>query len=383
MRLVYPLMWARPNRNADREQSINTAAALARRGVAVTLLLPRGPNDPALGADDLRAYFAVEGDFQVVQRPSGWAGEALFRTLMWLRQVFRDPALAGADLLYSRIPAMLGMGQRAPLPFATEQYRPWPDQWPAIRPLVRRTAGHRNCLGLILHSHYAAEAYCRAGVSDEKILVAHNGANPHLSESGSGKGEARALLGLPVGRPIALYAGRINEEKGLDQILAVAALRPDILFLMVGSEGQGAIETEAGRRANVRIVPWQEPAALPLWLHAADILLVPPSRAPLDQFRNCVLPIKLFSYLAAGRPILAPQAPDTAELLVDGGNGLLVPPGEPETAARALDRMLGDSKLADRLSAGALASARDLTWDRRAERIESFLERRLASISSG
>ena len=38
MRLVYPLMWARPNRNADREQSINTAAALARRGVAVTLL---------------------------------------------------------------------------------------------------------------------------------------------------------------------------------------------------------------------------------------------------------------------------------------------------------------------------------------------------------
>ena len=77
MRLVYPLLWSRPDRKADRAQSVSTAAALARRGVEVTLLLPRGPGDPALSADDLRAWFAVEGDFRVVQRPSRWAGEAL------------------------------------------------------------------------------------------------------------------------------------------------------------------------------------------------------------------------------------------------------------------------------------------------------------------
>jgi glycosyltransferase involved in cell wall biosynthesis len=377
MRLIYPLMWARPNRKADREQSIATAAALARRGVEVSLLMPRGPDDPALSADDLRAYFAVEGDFRLVQRSSRWAGEALFRTLMWLRQAFRDPELAGADLLYSRMPAMLGMGQRAPLPFATEQYRPWPDDLPAIRPLMRRTARHRRCLGLILHSNYAAGAYRRAGVAGEKVLVAHNGANPHLLDGALGKAEARVRLGLPAGRPIALYAGRVNAEKGLDQILALAALRPEILFVLVGSEGQGPIEAEAAGRANVRIVPWQGPEALPLWLHAADALLIPPSRAPLDQFRNCVLPLKLFSYLAAGRPILAPAAPDTAELLDDGVNAQLVPPGAPDLAAAALDRMVGDSALAARLGAGALASARELTWDRRAEKIHAFLGDRL------
>src|SRR5690242_9744153 len=126
MRLIYPLLWARPNRNADREQSVSTAAALARRGIEVTLLLPRGLGDPPLSAEELRAFFGVEGDFALVQRPSRWAGDALPKTLMWLRQVFRDPELARADLLYSRIPAMLGMGGRAPLPFAIEQYRPWP-----------------------------------------------------------------------------------------------------------------------------------------------------------------------------------------------------------------------------------------------------------------
>jgi glycosyltransferase involved in cell wall biosynthesis len=374
MRLIYPLMWARPDRKADREQSVNTAAALARRGVAVTLLMPRGRGDPLVRADDLRAYFAVEGDFQLVQRPSRWAGEALAPSLMWLRQVFRDPLLAEADLLYSRIPAMLGIGQRAPIPFAGDHYRPWPDDVPAIRPLARRTALHPKCLGLVLHSNHAARAYLRARVPEEKILVAHNGANLALAGAPGDKAAARAKLGLPAARKIAVYAGRVNAEKGLDQIAALAALRPEILFLLVGSEGEGAIAP----RANLRIVPWQAPADLPAWLHAADLLLIPASRAPLERFRNCVLPLKLFSYLAAGRPILAPAAEDTAELLSDGENALLVPPGMPQLAADALDRILGDPALAARLGAAALDQARELTWDKRAERVAAFLEARLS-----
>jgi len=377
MRLLYPLLWSRPDRKADRAQSVSTAAALARRGVEVTLMLPRGPGDAPLTADALRDYFAVAGDFRIVQRPSRWAGEALGRTLMWLRQVFRDPLLAEADLLYSRIPAMLGIGGRSLIPFAGDHYRPWPDDWPWIRPLVRRTARHPLCLGLILHSHYAAEAYRRAGVPGDRMLVAHNGADPQ-----PGRAAGRLELGLPEGRRIALYAGRLNARKGLDQLLALADLRPEVLFVLVGSEGEGPIEAEAARRANVRIVPWQGPAELPAWLAAADALLIPPSRAPLERFRTCVLPIKTFAYLAAGRPILAPVAPDTAELLVDGENALLVPPGRPELAAHALDRLLGEPGLAARLSAGALARAGGLSWDGRAERIQDFLEERLSRAGS-
>jgi starch synthase len=376
MRLIYPLMWSRPDRKACREQSVNTAAALARRGMEVTLLMPRGADNPALTPADLRDYFGVEGDFRLVQRPSRWAGEALVRTLVWLRQVFRDPELAGADLLYSRIPAMLAMGARSPLPFATDHYRPWPDDLPAIRPLVRRTARNPKCLGLILHSAFAAQSYARAGVDPARILVAHNGAEPRRMGPPADKAAARVALGLPADRFIAAYAGRINAQKGLDQILALADLRPDTLFLLIGSEGEGPIEAEAAKRANVRVLPWQAPAALPAWLHAADVLLIPPSRAPLEQYRNCVLPLKLFSYLAAGRPILAPVAPDTAELLVDGDIALLVPPGDPEAAAAALDR-LRDPALAARLGANAFARSAGLTWDARAEKIHAFLANRL------
>src|SRR5690349_5046624 len=155
MRILYPLMWSRPDRKACRQQTMSTVAALARRGHDVTLLMPRGRGDPAQSAEALRSYFGVDGDFRLVQRPSRWAGEALARTLLWLRQVFRDPVLDGTDLIYSRIPAMLGMGGRSPLPFAVDHYRPWPDDLPIIRPLLRRTARDPKCLGLILHSDYA------------------------------------------------------------------------------------------------------------------------------------------------------------------------------------------------------------------------------------
>lgn len=370
MRLVYPVTWARPDRKADRQQSVSTAAALARAGAEVTMVMPRGAGDAALGADELKAFFAVTGDFRLVQRPSRRAGEKLAPTLMWLRQLFADLRTAEADLLYARMPALLGVGRRCPIPFAFDHYRPWPDDLPAIRPLVRWTARSAKCLGLVLHSRFAADAYRRAGVPGEKILVAHNGAHP-IPDGKAGQ------IDLPQDRPVALYAGRINREKGLDQVLQMAGLRPEVMFVLVGSEGAGPIEAEAAAYANVRIIPWQAPAQLPAWLAAADVLLVPPSLAPLETFRNCVLPLKLFAYLAAGKPILAPRAPDTAELLRDGENALLVPPGRPELAAAALDRLLKDSRLAARLGEAARASSRSLTWDRRAERILAFLKERL------
>ena len=222
----------------------------------------------------------------------------------------------------------------------------------------------------------------RAGVAPEKVLVAHNGADPERMLPRLEKTEARAALGLPQDRTIAVYAGRINAQKGLDQILALARLRPETLFLLVGSEGNGTIEAEAAAIGNVRVLPWQEPASLPPYLYAPDVLLLPAARAPLEDFRNCVLPMKIFQYLAAGRPILAPQAPDTAELLRHGETAWLIAPDQPQTAAEALDRLLGDVPLTERLEAGARRAASDLSWDHRAEKIIAFLNARLATIAA-
>ncbi len=380
MRLIYPLLWSRPGRDACQAQSVSTCAALARLGVDVTLLMPRRRSDPALSAADLRDWFGVEGDFRLVQKPSWWSGELIPPSALWSLQAFRDPELKASDVLLSRTPVMIGMGQLSPIPFATDHYRPWPDDWPWLRRWIRLTARSPRSLGFVLHSDYAARSYARIGIPPEQLLAAHNGADPAHMAPKLDKGEARARLGLDPARPIALYAGRLNAMKGLDQLFTLARLRPEVQFMLVGSEGEGPIEREAASIPNVRIEPWQAAGALAPWLYAADVLLIPAASAPLERFGNCVLPMKLFSYLAAGRPILAPAAPDTAELLRDGDTACLVPPDRPEAAAEALDRLVGDSGLAATLSANAARLASGLSWDHRAARIKTFLEQRLHQI---
>ncbi|HEX4736501.1 MAG TPA: glycosyltransferase [Allosphingosinicella sp.] len=380
MRLTYPLLWSRLGRQADREQTVSTVAALARRGVEMTLLMPQGRDDPALTAADLRSYYGVEGDFALVQRRIGWVGGMIVPQTLWLRRVLRDPTLRASDLLYSRIPVSLGIGRFSLMPFVFEHYRPWPDRVRWLRPIFRRTARQPHCLGFILHSDYAAESFRRLGVAPEKILVAHNGFDPARMRPPMERNAARAALGLPPERTIALYSGRISPRKGLERLLEAAARRPEILFLLVGSEGEGPIEAAARGRENVRVLPWQTPDALPAYLFAADILVIPPSRAPLERFGDCVLPLKTFAYLAAGRAILAPDSPDTAELLRDGHTALLVPPDDPDAAADGFARLAADPALRARLGANAARLADGLSWDARAARIEAFLEERLDAV---
>lgn len=380
MRVVYPLLWSRLSREAGREQTLNTVAALGRQGCEVTLLAPRRPADPSLAADEVAAYFDVQANFAFVQLPWRWVSPQAVPSLLWLRRALRDPLVGTAEVLLSRIPAMLAVGSASPIPFATDHYRPWPDDLPVLRPLIRHTARAPLCLGTILHSSFAAQSYHRCGIPDEQLLVAHNGADLNRFKPRQTSAEARHALGLDPARPLVVYAGRINRSKGLEQVLALAQMRPQVAFVLVGSEQDGAIEQAARGCENVTIVPWQDPRDLPTWLYAADVLVVPPSRAPLERFGNCVLPLKLFAYLAAGRLILAPRSPDTADLLRHGENAWLIEPEVPALAAEALDLLLGDAALAARLGASALRDAEGLSWDTRASRIADFLTQRLASV---
>ncbi len=379
MRLTYVLGWSRLKREAGQEQTVATAAALARAGAEVTLLMPQGPRDPPVSIEDLREYHRVDGDIRIERRPFAWPDTGLVPSFAWLRRAAGHLRTIGSDLNLTRIPAALGAGLGGGRPFVFEHYRPWPDHYPLLRGLFRRTLADGRCAGAVLHSAFAAESYRRLGIADEKLLVAHNGFDPDLLHPVLTRAEARGRLGLPPDRPIAVYAGRLNGKKGLDQVLLLADRRPEVLFLLVGSEGEGAIERAARSRPNVEPAPWQAPDALPAYLYAADVLLIPASAEPMRRFGQTVLPLKTFTYLAAGRPILAPASADTAEILLDGVNALLVPPGQPDAASDALGRLLSESDLADLLGRGARATAETRTWDHRARRLLDFFDRRLAA----
>jgi glycosyltransferase involved in cell wall biosynthesis len=172
-------------------------------------------------------------------------------------------------------------------------------------------------------------------------------------ESGEGgEGEARsaarqalrAKFGLPDG-PLALLLGTLSERKGADVFAAGVDAAPGWQGVMVGDGPLAAsLASSQGAVRQVRPVPSAEVAD---WFRAADVVVVPSRREPLG--------LAAVEALACGTPVVASNTGGLREVVRDGENGLLIPPGDPGALAAALLRLLDPERRA-RLGAAGPAS---------------------------
>ena len=101
------------------------------------------------------------------------------------------------------------------------------------------------------------------------------------------------------------------------------------------------------------------------------MLLLPNPRSAISNAFTS--PLKLFEYMASGRPIVASDLPSIREVLTDGQNALLAEPGNPASFVAAI-RGCASSRRWRSSSPGRRASTSRLyTWERRAERLEALL----------
>jgi glycosyltransferase involved in cell wall biosynthesis len=165
------------------------------------------------------------------------------------------------------------------------------------------------------------------------------------------------------------FAGRLTTQKALHVALDALA-RVDGVTLTVAGDGdeRGRLERlahELGLDARVRFVgPLPRARILDLF-RAADASLLSSS---WENFPHAVI-----EALAVGTPVLATSTGGVAEVLRDGENGLLVPPGAVEELADAIRRFASDGGLRDRLRLGAAPSVAEYTPERVFERLEQTL----------
>jgi glycosyltransferase involved in cell wall biosynthesis len=125
----------------------------------------------------------------------------------------------------------------------------------------------------------------------------------------------------------------------------------------------------AGVEARLHLAGPRPHDRVPALLPAFDVALVP----AINPYAS---PLKLFEYMAAGLAVVAPDQPNLREVLADGENALLFPPGDGPALAAALGRLARAPELRARLGRSARASVeqRDLTWRANARRVVAAVE---------
>ncbi|MDR3683511.1 MAG: glycosyltransferase family 4 protein [Geothrix sp.] len=376
MKILFAFENPLPNAEADAEVFVTTAKYLAPMAKAAWLHAPLAENAQP------EAIRALAG-MPIIRAWAPLRPAALRHFCCGLTLVLRKEEFRQADFVYTRNlwVAWLTVLFRQQVVF--DHYRPWPDQIPPLQFWLYRLFCNPRFLLHICHSNYTRQKYIDLGVPAEKLHCVRNGFEPQRFQAPVPVEIAKQKIGISPGQKTVVYTGRINHKKGLNLVIEAAKALPDILFLLVGSYGDGPIEKMARDVANVRIVPWQTAETLGDYIFAADVLLIPPSLQPMAEFGSTVLPLKVFFYLGSGRPILAGDTPDLREVLRDGENALLCRPDSLDSLVSGIAALTGDTALAARLAAAALADSCESTWDVRARKIAELIENRLHAARTG
>lgn len=360
-RIAYVANVRFPTEKAHGLQIAQVASALGKL-CEVTLYIPESRGN-TLNADPF-AYYGVERAFSIVRLRSprlshlGPIGHTLERLLflfrarhevpkdarVYTREVFGALFFPGALLELHELPSRLSFLVAPSLSRA--------------RHIVVKTKALK------------ADVTALLGKRLIPVTVLPNAIDPKLFDTPLSKEEARAELDLPHTARIALYAGSLQEWKGVGTFLEAARLVPDVVFVCVGgSSAEHAMLAKRHPYQNVRFIPHQSHDLIPKYLVAADMLVLPNSGTQRIS-SHYTSPLKLLEYLASGTPVVASDLPSIREAL-QPEEATLVPPDNPKALASVIASM--DTAAVQHNAKGARERMRACTWDAYAKTVTELL----------
>lgn len=168
-------------------------------------------------------------------------------------------------------------------------------------------------------------------------LIPHVRDTALLAPTSGARDSGRRLLGDPRQRVI-LFAGTPRPFKGVAELAsAVSRTRNATRLVLAGAdEAEPFVRTLVRDFPNLHVLPPYERHELVLLLEAADVVVVPQRATPQTEHQ---LPAKLLDAMAVGRPTVATAVSDIPAILANG-RGLVVPPGDIQGLADAIDRVI-------------------------------------------
>lgn len=378
-----------PLERANGVQTMETCHALARRGHDVRLVVRP---DTAAPARDPFAYYGLQPlpslaieRVRVPASPSARRAAYVAGSVRRSLGRTRTDVLVTRDLTIAALLLRLPAGVRPPVVYESHGFAPAVST--ELPKMLSHAAGPSEAKRRRLERRerrvwQRADGYITITAALARELEGRFGVRPRLAivPDGARLGEISDVGLRPhaTGGRVVGYAGHLYPWKGADVLLAAIARLPAVGALIVGGLA-GEPDLDRVRVLAERLAPGRvefagqvEPSRVAALLRQADVLVLP--NTPGRVSAAYTSPLKLFEYMASGRPIVASDLPALREVLRPDVNAVLVEPGNAEALAAGLTRVLDDAELAARLAAGARDDVREYTWDRRADRIEALLE---------
>jgi glycosyltransferase involved in cell wall biosynthesis len=344
--------------------------AFADNGFKVELVYPRR-NNPS--GKDVFDYYGVKRNFRVTRLlaldfylPGKFDSAAFFiKNFISSATLFLYSLLSSPDIIFSRdeLPIYLLSLIKRNLVFEAHKLS-------NKRSLFYNRFKKMNFL-LVTISNGLKDDFIKYGFNPERIIVAPDGVDTSMFFHKVDKNAARSKLNLPRDNKIILYTGHLYGWKGADVLAKSAEYISDALFVFVGGVGAylDTFKQKYGLIKNILILGHKPYSEMPQYLSAADVLVLPNS-AKEEISLKYTSPLKLFEYMASGRPIVASKIPSILEVLNDR-NAILVDPDNSKLLSDGIRRVLDNDELMDKISKQALEDVQRFSWSNRARIIIS------------
>ena len=307
MRIIYIADIRFPTERAHGIQIAKMCETLGTLGSDVELVVPSGKKDTD---EDPFVFYGIKPVFKVTyiptRKPANRPTAFFLANLSFLRKVKKHLQDVSGVHIYSR-------DLLSPL-FFDDIFIEVHDIPKTFAWLYRR-AFRRAKMIAAKTSSLERELISRFGVDKARVVVVPNGIDIDEFSVDISREAARGKLGLPLARKIALYAGSFQGWKGLDIFLGTAALMKDTDFIVVGGAGQELSDAQTrfpGK--NVMFIGRKPHAEIPLYLRAADVLVLP-NKSGEDRSEKYTSPLKLFEYMASLTPIVVSRLPAIEEIV--------------------------------------------------------------------
>jgi len=235
-------------------------------------------------------------------------------------------------------------------------------------------------------------AYTRSMISDpppyEKLVLVTAAADIESFKPNPAEGmpihERYHLQDYVVVGYVGTFARWHGIEKLIDASIKVLGRFSNVRFLMVGPYFKYAKELvqECGV-SNAYVftgpVSYED---VPKYVNAADILVAPynPVKSELRRKYGIGSPLKVFEYMACGKPVITTSVEPITQVVQNGKTGILVPPGDSEALAEAIIHLVENPSFAESLGKAARENVKKrYSWEVFAMQLEKILKETLRS----